>query len=352
MAGWIKLWRKLIDNGHLKMPGTAFKLWIYCLLEAAPYPDLKRNLAIGELWLSYQSIRENLGEVDKKVSNSTVSAALKYLEQHGYLTLQSQRFKGIKAKVVNWSEYQALTYASSELTTTQEATETSSPLPPPPVDDCTVKNRLTPPARAENETEQKRSTPFPRTKIHEIRNQPTPLTGVDTSSSSRRTSTPTVAHNSSQSSRPTTPTGVVSNPQPYNTKASSTDKNSINNDKENNIKNINVVVKVAADFANEFGRPLSPNEIKQLVYWQKSFSEDLIKEALSLASLQDKHTLAYVGGILKNWSRSGLTSIEEVKREQAKPRSKRSPEGRKRNVQAKPGYHPDEVDWANEPNTL
>lgn len=113
MAGWIKLWRKLIENGHLKMPGTAFKLWIYCLLEAVPYPDYKRGLDAGELWLSYQSIRHNLAEGNKNVSNSTISAALKYLEQKGYVTLHPEKFKGIKAKVVNWADYHALAYSAA-----------------------------------------------------------------------------------------------------------------------------------------------------------------------------------------------------------------------------------------------
>lgn len=138
MAGWIKLWRKLIENGHFKMPGTAFKLWIYCLLEAVPYPDYMQDLAIGELWLSYQGIRENLGEGDKKVSMSTVSAALKYLEQNGYIMLQPEKFKGIKAKIVNWGEYQSFVYAGTELPTTRGVAGADSPAT------LTVADRLLP----------------------------------------------------------------------------------------------------------------------------------------------------------------------------------------------------------------
>lgn len=265
------------------MPGMAFKLWIYCLLEAAPYPDHKRNLAIGELWLSYQNVRENLGEGDKKVSMSTVSAALKYLEQHGYITLQSEKFKGIKAKIVNWGDYQAF-YTDSETPATPRVVVAESP------------------------------------------------------------TTLTVADDYSQSSRPTTPTVVARTAQPYNGKASIADKNYI----ENSIKNNTVVVTVADAFTQEFGRPLSPNEIKQLAHWQETFSQDLIKEALVRASLQDKRTIAYVGGILKNWSRAGITSVAETQQEQTKPSTK----GGKRNAKSKPGYCPNEVDWINEPDTL
>jgi len=266
------------------MPGMAFKLWIYCLLEAAPYPDHKRNLAIGELWLSYQNLRENLGEVDKKVSMSTVSAALKYLEQHGYITLQSEKFKGIKAKIVNWGDYQAFIYTDSEPPATSSVAVAESP------------------------------------------------------------TTPTVADDYSQSSRPTTPTVVARTAQPYKGKASNPDKNYI----ENSIKNNTVVVTVADAFTQEFGRPLSPNEMKQLTHWQETFSQNLIKEALLRASLQDKRTIAYVGGILKNWSRAGITSVAEAQQEPTKSSTK----GGKRNAKGKPGYRPKEVDWSNEPDTL
>jgi len=268
------------------MPGMAFKLWIYCLLEAVPYPDPdhKRNLAIGELWLSYQNLRENLGEGDKKVSMSTISSALKYLEQHGYITLQSEKFIGIKAKIVKWGDYQAFIYTDSEPPATPRVAVTESP------------------------------------------------------------TTLTVADDYSQSSKPTTPTVAVRTAQPYNGKASSADKNYI----ENSIKNNTVIVTVADAFTQEFGRPLSPNEIKQLAHWQETFSQDLIKEALLRASLQDKRTIAYVGGILKNWSRAGITTVAEAQQEPTKSSTK----GGKRNAKSKPGYRPNEVDWTNEPDAL
>lgn len=89
------------------MPGTAFKLWIYCLLEAAPYPDRARGLEAGELWLNYEHIRQVIGEAGRQMSKSTVSSALKYLEQNGYLKLQAQKFYGVKARVANWQDYQS-----------------------------------------------------------------------------------------------------------------------------------------------------------------------------------------------------------------------------------------------------
>ncbi|MCL5779596.1 MAG: hypothetical protein M1119_01350 [Firmicutes bacterium] len=107
MAGWIKLWRKLKENGHLKMPGTAFKLWIYCLLEATPYQNRARDLEVGELWLNYEYVRQVIGEAGRQMSKSTVSNALKYLEKNGYVELKPKKFYGVKVKVVNWQEYQS-----------------------------------------------------------------------------------------------------------------------------------------------------------------------------------------------------------------------------------------------------
>lgn len=297
MAGWIKLWRNLLANGHFKMPSMAFKLWIYCLLEAAVYPDPKRDLAAGELWLSYQGIRENLEEGTRKASLSTISASLKHLEQNGYITLQAVKFKGIKARVVNWGQYQTLTH---------------EPYPSPP---------------------SKRPDPSVVGDYTQL-NPPT---------------TPAVVDDYSHSSPATTPRVVTRAPEPYCGKASSPDKNYI----KNKLKNINpvVAVRVIEDFVREFGRALSPLEVKQITHWQQTFSDDLIKEALTRASLQDKRSIAYVGGILKNWSRSGITTVEEALKESTKP-TRPIPKGGKRIATSRPGYRPQEVDWTNEPDTL
>jgi len=107
MTGWIKLWRKLKKNGHLKMPGTAFKLWIYCLLEATNLPDRSRDLEAGELWLNYEHVRQVISETGRQMSKSTVSNGLKYLKQNGYINLETKQFYGVKVKITNWREYQS-----------------------------------------------------------------------------------------------------------------------------------------------------------------------------------------------------------------------------------------------------
>lgn len=237
MAGWVKLWRTLKENGHLKMPGTAFKLWIYCLLEAAPYPDRARLLEAGELWLSYEHVRQVIGEVGRQMSKSTVSSALKYLDQNGYLELQVKKFYGVKVRVVNWREYQSGTV-----------------------------------------------------------------------------SVPVKSPSSTVASTETVPVGVpVRASEPYSGAVSKTPKNIKNKD-----LNVVVVVDLKTNFEKEIGRSLTPLEVNQLTKWSKDFPDDVILEALARAVMQNKRTLAYIGGILANWQRAGICTAEETRQE--KPR--------------------------------
>ncbi|HPZ43590.1 MAG TPA: DnaD domain protein [Bacillota bacterium] len=315
MAGWVKLWRKLKDNGHLKMPGTAFKLWIYCLLEATPYQDRARDLKAGELWLNYEHVRQVIGEAGRQMSKSTVSNALKYLEQNGYLELQAKQFYGVKARVANWQEYQSGTETVPVRVQKSYPASTETVLNEKP-----EKTRLDRKTSTEN----------------------VPDGGLPGISPSTATSTKTVPV--------TVPVGVlVREPEPYSSKASSAPKN-IENIKNKDLYIDPAAAAIASEFEREFGRPLSPIEINKLASWQKSFPDELIKEALARAALQDKRSIAYVGGILKSWWAAGITTVEDARREQVRPGAK----GGKRNanIRAKPGYRPSEVDWSAEPDTL
>lgn len=105
MSGWIKLWRKTIDHGHFNMPDICFKLWVYCLLKATPFPT--GELAAGGLYLSYKEIQQNLGQQGKTISKSTIAAALRFLQEQGYLVVQAAPLQGMKVKVSSWQRYQA-----------------------------------------------------------------------------------------------------------------------------------------------------------------------------------------------------------------------------------------------------
>ncbi|ABO49047.1 hypothetical protein Dred_0502 [Desulforamulus reducens MI-1] len=105
MSGWIKLWRRTLDHGHFHMPDSCFKLWVYCLLKAAPFAT--GELAAGELYLSYKEIQQNLGQQGKTISKSTIAAALRFLQNQGYLVVQAAPLQGMKVKVCSWQRYQA-----------------------------------------------------------------------------------------------------------------------------------------------------------------------------------------------------------------------------------------------------
>ncbi|HHW05893.1 MAG TPA: DnaD domain protein [Methanothermobacter sp.] len=283
MAGWVKLWRKLKDNGHLKMPGTAFKLWIYCLLEAAPYPDRARGLEAGELWLNYEHIRQVIGEAGRQMSKSTVSSALKYLEQYGYLKLQAKKFYGVKARVVNWQDYQS----GTETVPVKYRTGTKT---------VPGKNPAMTPFDASPGTETVPAGTAPGTETVPVPvPDPVPARG----------------------------------PGPYSGAACEAPKNIKNNN------NIVVVVDLKDRFAEEFGRPLSPLEVSQLTKWQSQFPENLILAALSRAILQDKRTLAYIGGILANWQKAGIHSAGEISREKPARRRESGQDGRQGEAERK-----------------
>jgi DnaD/phage-associated family protein len=311
MTGWIKLWRNLLHNGHLSMPAAALKIWLFCLLTAAPYPDQAKDLAVGELWLSYRSLQEQLRNGKTRIGLSTISAAFKYLEQNGYLTLQPHSFKGTKVRIVNWAQYQSSAFA-----------------PPPGAAFSSPSNSSVPPGGA--------------------RNSPGTLSAGAPCSSPGSGSAP--------------PGGTAEPEKPYGDVACGSPKNNIKNLKEyseNRVKNYknydteisDVLVDVTGAFETEFGRKLSPLEINQLALWQKNFSAALLGEALTRASLHDKRTFAYIGGILKNWQQAGISTAEEARRRQSRP-ERAGVQGGMRYACNKPGYHPEEVDWDNEPDTL
>lgn len=62
-----------------------------------------------------------------------------------------------------------------------------------------------------------------------------------------------------------------------------------------------------------FGRTLNTIELQKIDSWLLSFSEDIIKYAFEIATLNSKRTFGYVEGILKNWSGCNYTTLEEIK---------------------------------------
>ncbi|NQH64385.1 DnaD domain protein [Streptococcus suis] len=73
------------------------------------------------------------------------------------------------------------------------------------------------------------------------------------------------------------------------------------------------------DFEKGLGRFLSPFEIEDIEKWvnEDHFDESVIREALREAVLNGKVFMKYINGILRNWKKQGLLTVEAVKAHQA-----------------------------------
>ena len=77
-------------------------------------------------------------------------------------------------------------------------------------------------------------------------------------------------------------------------------------------------LKIIETFENEFARLLSPMEIEKVESWTKSFQNEMIVYALSIAVRNNKKTFGYIEGILKNWKSCNYKTLEEVKQNEIK----------------------------------
>lgn len=60
-------------------------------------------------------------------------------------------------------------------------------------------------------------------------------------------------------------------------------------------------------FEDEFKRPLTQVEMKRLFDWQQEYDEQLVVYALREASINKKWSFNYIGQILYEWQRKGMT---------------------------------------------
>ncbi|WP_459500563.1 DnaD domain-containing protein [Bacillus sp. C1] len=76
-------------------------------------------------------------------------------------------------------------------------------------------------------------------------------------------------------------------------------------------------------YEQHFGS-LSSYAAEELSEWMADLSEDLVLKALQIAYENNKRTIAYVKGILRDWHGKGYTKISEVEEAAAKFRKKES----------------------------
>ncbi|ENQ3077378.1 DnaD domain protein [Bacillus cereus] len=76
-------------------------------------------------------------------------------------------------------------------------------------------------------------------------------------------------------------------------------------------------------YEQNFGS-LSPYTAEELTAWVDDLSEELVLKALQIAHENNKRTLAYVKGILRDWHGKGYTKVSEVEEAAVKFRKKES----------------------------
>ena len=92
-----------------------------------------------------------------------------------------------------------------------------------------------------------------------------------------------------------------------------------NNSKNNLLKMIEV----------EFGRPLSPMQIQQLISWfdDDKFNPELIKKAVEEAVLNGAYNFNYIEKILINWQKNNVQTVQQAQIEKANFQQKKKPVG-------------------------
>jgi hypothetical protein len=106
LPGYIKLYRKLLDNPIMKKPGM-LQLWIYCLLKANHEPGRTHfgkddiNVLPGQFVTGRFELSSALGE-----KPSTIYKRISALQRSGFLNTKSNN-KNTLVTVVNWELYQS-----------------------------------------------------------------------------------------------------------------------------------------------------------------------------------------------------------------------------------------------------
>src|SRR5699024_1650407 len=93
--------------------------------------------------------------------------------------------------------------------------------------------------------------------------------------------------------------------------------NTLYNNNLNNNKDDGVDVGVVFDSFNELGfGTINGYTAEQIAEWSKTFEPKVIIKAMKLASNNNKRTMSYVNGILKNWKNEGLIKLEDIEAEE------------------------------------
>ena len=75
------------------------------------------------------------------------------------------------------------------------------------------------------------------------------------------------------------------------------------------------IVTVIDYIEQNYGRTISPIECEEVLEWQDSFSDDIIKYAVKISVVNNAKSFSYVDAILNSWHDKGFKTLEECKNE-------------------------------------
>ena len=101
-----------------------------------------------------------------------------------------------------------------------------------------------------------------------------------------------------------------------------------NKNKEIRNKNIDInlitttTTNITKYIEDNFKREVVPLEQEKIKSWLSLFNETMIKKAVDIAILNNKFTFAYISGILNNWEKAGVSSLEDIESKETKYKNK------------------------------
>ena len=101
-----------------------------------------------------------------------------------------------------------------------------------------------------------------------------------------------------------------------------------NKNKEIRNKNIDInlitttTTNITKYIEDNFKRDIVPLEKEKIKSWLSVFDETMIKKAVDIAVLNNKFTFAYISGILNNWEKTGINTLEDIESKETKYKNK------------------------------
>lgn len=318
-TGWIKLHRQTAEHGHFQMPGICFKLWMYCLLKA--HPSSEAQEAAGTLLLTYAEIQDKLRQPGRAFSKSTIAAALRYLQEQGYLQIARTQH-GLKITVVNWFKYQEENLEDEPDCELREESQLSC-TPTVPEDDSQSTVAVPQTTAASTATvhqelsstqavplEQPASTP----RVLEKATSGTPAVQLDQAPVLRQYHSGTLGVQL-EGSR-STPSVPLSSPQPSKDVVYETSKNCLKNYLKNDLKNYKELKdRCITPQTPLAGEPATMEEVFQLFPRYNVSQQEILREYwqnIGLTFKGDRLSLASVSQYMNQWERYPVDIVLEA----------------------------------------